>query len=173
MRKFQLSWGATLYSLDEFPLVTEVRGSRGFSESRTVLGLSGSSSSWEGTSGAVMTSMVATLSLGRLMSEFLSAHVTVLKVDHIDRLLTALEAQHWHARCFNDNIHLRTQLKNHNFMQSGIDDGNLPSLLEQEVQTASRILQIVFEIYSSAKNSAGGVVSYLELDAFAGPWVSR
>jgi len=120
-----------------------------------------------------MTSMIVSLHMSSLISEFLLAHVVVLKIVHMDKLLTALEAQYWHARCFNDNLPLRTQLKNRNFMQRGDDSGGLPHLLEQEVQTASRILQTAFDVYSSAKNSSGGVVSYLELDTFAGSWVSR
>ena len=120
-----------------------------------------------------MTSMIVSLHMSSLISEFLLAHVVFLKIVHMDKLLTALEAQYWHARCFNDNLPLRTQLKNRSFMQRGDDSGGLPHLLEQEVQTVSRILRTVFDVYSSAKNSSGGVVSYLELDTFAGSWVSR
>ena len=130
-------------------------------------------SDWEGKAGAVMTSMVVSLKMSQVVSDFLLAHPTALTVHQMNMLLSALETQYWHARCFNDNLPLRSQLHNVGFMKRGEDSGGIPHLLEQEVHTASRILRVVFDIYSSAKNSAGGAVSYLELDAFSGPLVSR
>ena len=128
---------------------------------------------WDGKAGAVMTSMVVSLKMCQLVSDFVLVHAAALTVDQMDMLLSALETQYWHARSFNDNLPLRSQLHNVGFMKRGEDSGGIPHLLEQEVHTASRILRVVFDIYSSAKNSAGGAVSYLELDAFSGPLVSR
>lgn len=129
---------------------------------------------WRQRSVMIRTSAVVTLSLCKLVGDLLLKSGEVFQISHLEKLLTALEAQYWHTLLFHGNPELLLHLSSQGFVV--ILPG--PHLIDQEVQSAKIILRTIIDIYLSTENkipsvSRSGPGSGLELDAFVSPWVSR
>ena len=191
MRIQLAGWGATLYS------------GEGFSNEATAAAVGASASSaaaasaktnadfermmmippplsreqcWSQLTHAAMTSMVVSLDLLALTRDLLVAPAYAWGLSHYSQLLCALEASHWHAFCFNENVALRLQLQQRGFMNRGASgsgsgsssssgpsgtvveslSSSLPHLLEQEVMSMEQMLFTVYRLYCFEKHSQAG-----------------
>ena len=130
---------------------------------------------WRQRSVMIRTSAVVTLSLCKLVGDLLLKSGEVFQISHLEKLLTALEAQYWHTLLFHGNPELLLHLSSQGFVV--ILPG--PHLIDQEVQSAKIILRTIIDIYLSTENKipsvsrSGPGSGLLELDAFVSPWVSR
>jgi brefeldin A-inhibited guanine nucleotide-exchange protein len=148
----QLDWGATLYTHE--PLIASNRAASTESAASQLQAIkavgspSQTARAWAQLSSASMTSMVVSLDFIRLSGDVLNTYFANWHLKHLSQVLTALEASHWHARSFNENASLRKALYEKGFMRFPEGPERLPHLLEQEIQTASLILDLVLRMYS-------------------------
>jgi hypothetical protein len=121
---------------------------------------------WEDLIAPTMTSMVMALESVRVVSDaVLSIYINVFDISQINEILLALETLYWHARNFNACKPIRQALYARNFMQFPDDPLCLPHLLEQEVFSLSKVLEIVLKLYISSSDA--NILSFSEL------WVHR
>jgi hypothetical protein len=133
---------------------------------------------WSQIAASAMTSMVVTLDLVQLSKELLVAPAYHWTIGNYEKLLSSLEAAHWHAYCFNESQSLQLQLRQRGFMKQtkadSVDD-SVPHLLDQEVQSLEQLLFTVFRLYCHDKHNAASPQSGAgnAAEAFAEPWVER
>ena len=142
---------------------------------------------WRELSSAVMTSMVISLDFIKNIRIVVQAHFGSWRLEHFSTFLSAVEASHWHAKSFNANHTIRSRLRKRGFMPFAESPIKLPHLLEQEVDSASLLLDTSLHMYAlvnldgdddiafnsgipdQRRDSDGGE----DLEAFAEPWVQR
>lgn len=180
-----------MYSTDSFPAFRSNEPASFTSEQVSFLG---KDQPWAQLATSAMTSMVVSLDMIELVRELLVAENFSWDVQNYSALLSALEAMHWHAFCFNENSHLRLQLQQRGFMNKNRSGQNLspelPHLLEQEILSMEQLLFTVFRLFCHEKhksvNTTGSHSSLdprstnvmhryttKEVDAFAEPLVER
>ena len=160
-----LDWGATLYTTDT---LTDMNSKKIKVNSQSKVSVD---QKWRKSSSSLMTSMVVTLDLIKVVTEALDSHSSDWKVKHVDLFMKAIELAFWHARSFNDNYALRSQLQRRGFMQR-IDTSILPHLLEQEINSISLIQFVIMKCYGiETGNMFGDHLNVLK--SFAQPWIQR
>jgi brefeldin A-inhibited guanine nucleotide-exchange protein len=149
-RTIQLPWGL-LYSFDNtVSVVTNAASSPTRSDSLGGLSMTPrltSEQAWRQFTKSAMTSMVISLDFIEVLSNILSFHCVSFSSKHVTTLLDSLEAFYWQARSFNDNYRLRYKLRQKGFMIFLGNNNMLPHLIEQEVNSISRIIDILLKIY--------------------------
>lgn len=146
-----LSWGAKLYRPTGYEVLHPKK-------------IVASQLPWEQIKQSAMTSMVIALESIRVVSDVVSLYFHTLTPRQIGDVLFALESLYWHARSFNCSQSLRVALFDREFMKFP-DFERFPHLLEQEVFSLSKILDITLKLYSNSFDS--DMQSYFE------PWVHR
>ena len=144
-----LSWGATLYSFEQFPTAEHVETERSMLTPHLT-----DEQRWLSLSCEAMTSMVLSLDIIDVIGDMLQAHYDSFLVNHFEQLLGVLQGSYDHARCFNADDELRAQLRTRNFMRFGDNAARLPHLLEQETKSASQLLTCSFRLYQEETNAA-------------------
>jgi hypothetical protein len=122
-----------------------------------------------------MTSMVVSLGLIKIMSEFIMNERQSLSLRHIDEVLSALEALHLHACSLNDDRKLRKALGNFNFMSFPTDPARLPDLVDQEIDSLTCLVRLSLRVYADL-NDAGKTThcrDAADIPAFAESWIWR
>lgn len=102
---------------------------------------------WAHVASAAMTSMVITLDFLRVLQDFYDKGGPNFRAHHHVSLMSILESTHWHARSFNEDQVLRSALRARSFMKFPDSPGRLPNLLEQEVRSATLLVQIAVKIF--------------------------
>lgn len=108
---------------------------------------------WVHVSSAAMTSMVVTLDFLRVLQDFYDKGCPDFRAHHHVSLMSILESTHWHARSFNEDQVLRSALRARSFMKFPDSPGRLPNLLEQEVRSATLLVQIAVKIFVSGDST--------------------
>lgn len=130
---------------------------------------------WKSSAAAITTSAVVSLSICKLMGDFLLSSGEVFQICHLDQLLTALETQYWHARLFHGDEALRESLRQRAFViiqkKTGFCDSSY--LLDQEIHSATTMLRTIIDIYLTTSSEKSENSSNTELDIFVTPWISR
>ena len=103
---------------------------------------------WAQLSSRAMSAMVLTLDYVKVMGDILHTHYNSWSMSHLPVLLGTLQCCYDHARCFNADNQLRSQLRVRNFMRFRDNPARLPHLLEQETQSAAQILIFGFKLYA-------------------------
>lgn len=155
-----LPWNGRLYCPQQSPLIASA-----LAKINTKENVEHSLDAWNLLRGSVMTSMVVSLDFIRIVGEVVSANSDFWNISQLTDLLDALEALHWHARSFNNDVSLRNSLHKYDFMRFRDDPNRLPHLLEQEVHSLSTILEIVLRIYIVSSDD--------DMKDFAEDWVHR
>lgn len=120
---------------------------------------------WNSIASPVMTSMVLSLDSIRVFGEIISSYFGAWTVNQFSDILSSFEVLYWHSRSFNANITIRKQLHARKFMVFPDDPKRFPHLLEQEVFSLSKILEISTKLYNQGDS--------IENRKFAAPWVKR
>jgi hypothetical protein len=120
---------------------------------------------WDQIEGSVMTSMVITLDIIKVVGDVVIARFDHFNKEHFYEYLSGLEVLYWHARSFNGDKAIRVNLFRNHFMVFPDDANRYPHLLEQEVFSLSKILEISLAIYSTTARN--------DLAVFAEDWVHR
>jgi brefeldin A-inhibited guanine nucleotide-exchange protein len=159
--KIRLSHGAMLYTTDDVTDMcsTDVFDDTSVDEQQMMFAPELSyDQAWIQLAVGAMTSMVVTLqlieSIGSLTIKFLSEW----NVSHITILLSTLNSCHAHAHAFNHHSALRINLKLAGFMKFPDNAARLPHLLEQEISSLMKILDITTKLYNSANADIKSVV---------------
>lgn len=92
--------------------------------------------------------MVISLDAVRIVGDLVKIHFSDFEIPHFSEFLNAIAALYWHARSFNGNVQLRESLFDKRFMRFQDDVNRLPNLLEQEVLSLSKLLEISLALYS-------------------------
>jgi hypothetical protein len=142
-----LSWGATLYSFEQFPTAELVETERSLLTPQLT-----DEQRWLSLSCEAMTSMVLSLDIIDVIGDMLNAHYNSFRVEHFEQVMGVLQGSYDHARCFNADDELRALLRTRNFMRFGDNSARLPHLLEQETKAASQLLTYSFRLYQEENN---------------------
>lgn len=142
-----------LYTTESYP-APEGDPARTHREQQSFLG---KDQPWPHLATSAMTAMVVSLDLIELARELLLARNYTWDLGNYALLLSALEASHWYAFCFNENSHLRLQLQQRGFMHKGSANSargstELPHLLEQEILAMEQLLFTVFRLFCHNKH---------------------
>lgn len=143
-----LSWGATLYSYEQFPTAEVEETERSMLTPQL-----NDEQRWLSLSTEAMTSMVLSLDIVDVIGDTLATHYSSLRVVHFEQLLGVLQGSYDHARCFNADDELRALLRARNFMRFGDNSARLPHLLEQETKAASQLLTFALRLYKEETDS--------------------
>ena len=105
----------------------------------------------------IMTRMVVVLDICGMLTEVMHQHVGKWSMAQCSTLMTTLEACYHHARCFNQAIPLRSQLKQQGFMlfprNSQMEPIRMPHLLEQEVSSIIALAHFSMQSYKQFTNN--------------------
>lgn len=112
-----------------------------------------------------MTSMVVSLESIRVFGDVFIKNFSFFNLDQYADFLHGLETLYWHARSFNTDKTIRENLHNVQFMIFPDDSSRLPHLLEQEIYSLSKIIEISFLLLSKGKS--------IEERRFGALWVHR
>ena len=148
-RTIQLPWGL-LYSFDSTTSIIPNPSTPARSDSLGGMSMTPrltSEQAWRQFTKSAMTSMVISLDFIEVISNIVSFHCASFSSKHVTTLLDSLEAFYWHARSFNDNYRLRYKLRQKGFMIFLGNNNMLPHLIEQEVNSISRIIDLLLKIY--------------------------
>ena len=179
--RIELEWGASLYSGEVYQ---ELKRPGSITVKSSQLN---KEQAWPQLATSAMTSMVISLDYIQLMKELLVTQTYNWDLQNYASFMTALEASHWHAFCFNENSALRLQLQQRGFMNKNRSSRNIsadiPHLLEQEVLSMEQMLFTTFRLYCYSKhnplspgseNKTGGAAfNGNQSAAFAEPYVER
>jgi hypothetical protein len=149
-----LTWGGKLY----YPVTEDEQAQLDDDAAETEV-------PWAELVAPTMTSMVMALESIRVVSDAVSLYLNVFDISQINEILLALETLYWHARSFNACKPLRQALYAKKFMQFPDDPLCLPHLLEQEVFSLSKVLDIVLKLYISSSDAV--------MQSFAETWVHK
>lgn len=148
----KLDWGANFYTCEKLRLLhNDIQ--KAYEQTMNQCDkkkISNDGSEWNRIACAAMTSMVVSLDFVRVTGEVINVHYSYWEQSHFNEVLNALETSYWHARSFNENDGLRRQLRRMSFMKFSDDSAKLPHLLDQEIQTATLILDVLLKMYSKA-----------------------
>lgn len=182
----QLSWGLlfTVEPLSSLPRASGISNSTRERDSESSVMMSAAPrlnnvQAWKQISMAAMTSMVMALDFIKIIDIAVQTHARSWQFSHYTSFLGALEAAHWHARSFNDSNRLRVNLNQKGFMQFHDGSHRLPHLLEQEVTSLVKILEITHKLYlDHEEERAQDVVlppsiSRKQAESYAEPWVQK
>lgn len=147
----KLSWGAVLTTYEKYPAMSARSEERSMLTPRL-----NKEQAWTQLSSRVMTSMVLTLDYIRVMGDMLHTHYESWSMSHWPVLLGTLQCTYDHARCFNLDTTLRSQLKAKGFMKFRDNPSRLPHLLEQETQSAAQLLVFAFRLYAEEGSGVSG-----------------
>jgi hypothetical protein len=137
-----LSWGASLYTKDM--LVP-------FSDEQNTMT---DAYPWVTISKSVMTSMVITLEISRIIGELLNSFYASWSIEHKQKFIEALAICYDHASCFNSNSRLRNALHEKKFMRFIYSPTRLPHLADQEVLAGTNLLSLILKLHSEEKGGA-------------------
>ena len=146
-----LPWGL-LYSTSDF-------GSDDETISQT-----NASVKWSTIAPSVMTVMVLSLDSIRVFGDIINTYFDTWTVSQFSDILMSFEVLYWHARSFNASTEIRKRLFGQKFMVFPDDPKRHPHLLEQEVFSLSKILEISTKLYNQSTSANR---------EFATPWVKR
>ena len=159
-----MSWGATLYTYEQFPTAEQEEVERSLLTPQLT-----DEQRWLSISCEAMTSMVLSLDIIQVIGDMIESHYKSFAVSHFEQLLGVLQSSYDHARCFNADNELRASLRARNFMRFGDNSARLPHLLEQETRAASQLLLHSFRLYQEEKSGSDG----LSKSALAEPIIRR
>eukprot|EP01038_Epipyxis_sp_PR26KG_P008429 gene8429-11403_t len=177
-----LSWGATLYSSEGFEITEKIEYDDNVTQAKSLY------PSWIQHSASIMTSMVVSLEIVRIMGEIVNTYSLSWQLKHYSSFLFALEVSHWHAVSFNSSIELRLRLAEAGFMRIRSMSTIYPHLLDQEIISIEHILKIIFRLYNyngfderlvvDDDNDDKDRFSHIDFNKqkamqFAYPWVER
>jgi brefeldin A-inhibited guanine nucleotide-exchange protein len=157
MKSIILSWGAMLYSCDNFVALNRNNTPHDHSErSMTTAPKLSKEQEWSKLSYQNMSSMVLALDFIRGMGEIIHTHYDSWSLEDLALLLGTLQCFYDHSRCFNSDLKLRTHLRSKKFMRFRDNPSRLPHLLEQETRSAAQIFLFGYRLYSEENmNSLG------------------
>ena len=153
-----LGWGY-LYTQERFATIEQE-----WVEPPSISNNQGQPQDWGYISSAAMTSMVITLDFLRVLQDFYDKGSANFRAHHHVSMMSILESTHWHARSFNEDQTLRSALRARSFMRFPDSPGRLPNLLEQEVRSATLLVQFSVKIFVGSDST---------LFAIAEPFVKR
>lgn len=103
---------------------------------------------WNRFSSLLMSSMVLTLDLVKIIGEAIHYHYKSWSIEQFSDLLTILQCSFDHGRCFNANLQLRSDLKSKGFMRFRDNIQRPPHLIDQVILSCSQILNACFRLFS-------------------------
>jgi hypothetical protein len=164
--RIMLSWGALLYSVEQYPAVPVTQESIQDDLAPRLT----KEQAWQNLSSGLLLSMVLSLDYLRLIGDAVMHHYDAWTVVDLSSLLGALQCCFDHARCFNMNMELRSELKRRNFMRFRDNPNRVPHLLEQETLAASQLLLISFKLFAEEEE---GKPEGLSMACLAEPIIKR
>lgn len=152
MKSIILSWGAMLYSCDNFTALNRNDPERSMSSAPKL----SKEQEWSKLSYQNMSSMVLALDFIRGMGEIIHTHYDSWSLEDLSLLLGTLQCFYDHSRCFNSDLKLRTHLRSKKFMKFRDNPSRLPHLLEQETRSAAQIFLFGYRLYSEENMNTSG-----------------
>jgi hypothetical protein len=146
-----LSWGATLYTSDPIVILPSDEPTADLNLSRLTR-----EQAWGRYSSTLMCSMVLTLDAIKILGEAFSAHYHSWSREQLIEILVAMQCCFDHARCFNANSLLRTELKAKNFMRFRDSPQRPPHLREQLTQACAQIMTSCFRLFKEEEREGEG-----------------
>lgn len=172
-RVINLSWGAVLYSREKY--MSRIGKTRTTSDasvkSFSVPPAGSKDQAWSSLGTSAMTSMVLMLDFINKMANIINVQFSAWTIDNFSRMMQALQASYHHARCFNQDVDLRTKLWWKGFMSFKDNPRRLPHLLEQETSSLLQLSRIALRLYGSANENPVALAP--ARSAFAEPLLLR
>lgn len=125
---------------------------------------------WSTLGKSAMTAMVMMLDYVGIIANIIHAQYDTWSLGNLKSVIQCLEASYHHARCFNADPDLRSNLWKKGFMRFQDNPRRLPHLVEQETSAMAQILILVFRLYAQDDNSHPDAAARAN---FAEPIISR
>jgi hypothetical protein len=107
---------------------------------------------------AVATMAIVTSEMIKLIGQVFVHYMSSFELSHCEDFLVCLEASHWQAFAFNENVLLRSNLIRNGFLNTHhSSSSNSPApkrvanLLDQEVLSVECLIHIIFSLYFQEK----------------------